>query len=473
MQESIYWYDFETTGINAASDRPIQFAGVRTNLDLEVISEPLNLFTLPSNDIVPNPEAILVTGIDFDHLQKEGSSEVDFCREIHREFSVPGSCVTGYNSIRFDDEFSRYLFYRNFFDPYAREWQHGSSRWDVIDLFRMAYALRPDGFEWPVDETGLVSFRLEKLTEANGIGHASAHDAVSDVLATIDVTKKLRDAQPKLYEYMFALRKKNEVFKQLYPLGKNPVVHVSSMYPARQSCLSVILPICAHPSNNNGVICFDLSRDPQPLIDLSSQEIQKRLFTRQEDLGAGIERIALKTIHVNKCPALAPLSTLKGQEDRLGVDMALCRSHQKRLQKASGLVEKIHEAFLMSQFDESHDPDLMLYQGGFFSDTDRAIMDEIRQSKPESLSVYGAQFQDPRLPEMLFRYRARNFAHCLNDKEQDLWDQYRSKKLLGENGITSRIEQIQALRNDGRTDDCLDGLDRYLNLMRDGLPGRK
>ena len=469
MQESIYWYDFETTGIDAASDRAIQFAGVRTNLDLEVISEPTNLFSLPSNDIVPNPEAILVTGIDFDYLQKEGLSEVDFCKEIYREFCVAGSCVAGYNSIRFDDEFTRNLFYRNFYDPYAREWQHGNSRWDVIDFFRMAHALRPDGFEWPKDESGQVSFRLEKLTEANGIGHASAHDAVSDVLATIDVTKKLRDAQPKLYQYMFSLRKKNEIFKQLYPLGKLPVVHVSSMYPARQSCLSVVLPICAHPSNSNGVICFDLSKDPQPLIELNPQEINKRLFSPQKDLGSDIERIALKTIHVNKCPALAPLLTLKGQEERLGVDMALCLDHQKRLQKASGIVEKIQEAFLMSHFDESHDPDLMLYQGGFFSDADRATMDEIRQSKPENLSAYGAQFQDPRLPEMLFRYRARNFYHCLSDGERKRWNQYRSQKLMGENGIESRLVQIHGLRSDGRVDECLVGLERHLIALKEGL----
>jgi exodeoxyribonuclease-1 len=469
MQDSIYWYDLETTGIDSGSDRAIQFAGVRTNLDLEVISKPTNLFSLPSNDIVPNPEAILVTGIDFDLLQKAGLSEVEFCKEIHKEFSVSGSCVAGYNSIRFDDEFTRHMFYRNFYDPYAREWQHGNSRWDVIDFFRMAHALRPDGFEWPRDESGSPSFRLEKLTEANGIGHASAHDAVSDVLATIDVTKKLRNAQPKLYQYMFALRKKNEVLKQLYPLGKNPVVHVSSMYPARQSCLSVVLPICSHPSNNNGVICFDLSKDPQPLIDLSSLEIKKRLFSRQEDLGADIERIAIKTIHINKCPALAPLSTLKGQGERLGVDMERCLSHQKRLQKASGVVEKIQEAFLMSQFEESDDPDLMLYQGGFFSDPDRAIMSEIQQSKPENLNAYGAQFQDPRLPEMLYRYRARNFFQTLSVEEQNQWDNFRAKKLSGENSVESRIEQIRALREGGRLDTCLDGLERYLLNMKAGL----
>ena len=268
---------------------------------------------------------------------------------------------------------------------------------------------------------------------------------------------------------MFALRKKNEVLKQLYPLGKTPVVHVSSMYPARQSCLSVVLPICTHPSNNNGVICFDLSKDPQPLIDLNSLEIKKRLFSRQEDLGADIERIAIKTIHVNKCPALAPLSTLKGQEERLGVDMELCLSHQKRLQKASGVVEKIQEAFLMSQFEESDDPDLMLYQGGFFSDTDRAIMGEIHESKPENLNAYGPQFQDLRLPEMLYRYRARNFIQTLSVEEQNQWDSFRAKKLVGENSVESRIDQIQALREGGRLDACLDGLERYLLDMKAGL----
>ena len=214
MADSIYWYDYETTGIDPARDRVLQFAGVRTDMDLNVISEPLDLFCKPGDDVLPSPDAILVTGIKMSEVLDKGLTETKFIEKILAEFTVSGTCVAGFNSLRFDDEFTRNTLYRNFLDPYAREWQGGNSRWDVIDLFRMAQALRPQGYVWPRNEQDVPTFRLEKLTEVNGIGHESAHDAVSDVLATIDVTRKLRQAQPKLYDFLFELRNKKKVTSQ-------------------------------------------------------------------------------------------------------------------------------------------------------------------------------------------------------------------------------------------------------------------
>jgi len=244
MADTIYWYDFETTGTDPVLDRAIQFAGVRTDLDLNVIGEPLNLFCRPGDDVIPQPEAILVTGLMMSELAQGGLTEAEFCGTILQQFSVPQTCVAGYNSIRFDDEFTRQMLYRNFHEPYTREWQGGNSRWDVIDLFRMAYALRPEGLKWPVDENEAPSFRLDLLTKANGIGHEDAHDAVSDVLATIELTKVLKQKQPRLYAYLFNLRGKKQVLQQLYPLGKSALVHVSSMYPARHGCVAIALPLC-------------------------------------------------------------------------------------------------------------------------------------------------------------------------------------------------------------------------------------
>nr|GFC99807.1 hypothetical protein [Tanacetum cinerariifolium] len=118
----------------------------------------------------------------------------------------------GYNTLRFDDEMTRYSLYRNFFDPYGREWQGGNSRWDLIDVVRTAYALRPEGIVWP-EEEGRVTLKLERLTAANGIDHGQAHDALSDVRATIALARLIRDKQPKLYDYLFQLRSKH---KRLY-----------------------------------------------------------------------------------------------------------------------------------------------------------------------------------------------------------------------------------------------------------------
>ncbi|MFT4631572.1 MAG: exodeoxyribonuclease-1 [Candidatus Azotimanducaceae bacterium] len=463
MDETIYWYDFETTGIDPGRDRAIQFAGVRTDLDLNVLGEPLNIFCYPGDDVVPSPDAILVTGIHMTELPQRGLRETDFIAQIAAQFSQPGTCVSGFNSIRFDDEFTRYTLYRNFLDPYAREWQGGNSRWDVIDLFRMAHALRPEGLLWPESAPGVPSFRLEALTEANHVGHANAHDAVADVMATIDVTRKLRHAQGKLYDYLFNLRRKAAVRDQLYPLGKSAIVHVSSMYPAMMNCLAVVLPLCAHPTNPNGVICVDLGADPRDLIDVSPEALYRRIFSTKKALEAsGFERIGLKTIHVNRCPAIAPLSTLQGRAETLGIDVKACLSNMRQLQRASGIVEKITDAFSRSHFPAIDDPDLMLYQGDFFSAADRQVMDEVRQAKPADLAQFAARFQDPRLPEMLFRYRARNFPDTLGESERETWDLWRRQQWADNERLQVAQTRTQALQDENGEQACLTDLTRYL-----------
>ena len=441
--ETMLWYDLETSGTDVGYDRILQFAGVRTDLELNPIGEPLNFFCYPGDDVVPDPDAMQVTGLKMSQIRDQGMNEAEFSRQIHSAFSEPQTCVVGFNSIRFDDEFARVLFYRNFYDPYAREWQGGNSRWDVIDFFRMAAALRPEGFNWPSRDNGSPSFRLEHLTAANGVSHEGAHDAVADVMATIDVVRLLRRAQPKLYEYLFNLRRKKAVLDQLYPLGKQALVHVSSMYPATQRCLAVVLPIAVHPTNPNGIICFDLSQDPEDLIRCGPEELQRRIFTRNDELGENESRIPLKTIHVNRAPAISPLGTVLSQAHELGIDLDLCEQHKQRLQRSAGLVEKIDEAFSATQFTRTEDPDQMLYQGDFFSRQDREVMAAVQAAEPSALPAYRGQFSDHRLPEMLFRYQARNYPASLSEADLARWQGFIRQRMDASiaQGRRERLEQ--------------------------------
>lgn len=426
MQETIYWYDYETTGVDPARDRPVQFGGIRTDLDLNIIGEATSLLCRLSDDILPVAEAMLVTGISPAMLLQRGITEAEFTDRVNREFSQPGTCVAGYNSIRFDDEFTRHALYRNFFDPYAREWQAGNSRWDVIDLFRMAYALRPDGIKWPNDKQGVVSFRLEELTRANDVEHNLAHDALADVHATIDLTALLRDKQPRLYDFLFQLRSKRRVLEQMYPLGKSAILHVSSMYAVSHGCLAIVLPICSHPGTSNGIVVYDLSLDPEPLLTLPADEIRRLIFSPRGDLAAHESRIPLKTLHINRCPAVAPLTTLTDANcERLAIDRTLCLHHMEKIQHAAGIVEKIQEAFGVSEYAEASDPDLMLYQGDFFSNADKQSMSIVRQASAQQLAELSLPFEDSRLPEMLFRYRARNYPDTLNPDEKIRWRRYK------------------------------------------------
>ncbi|SDR75339.1 exodeoxyribonuclease I [Pseudomonas oryzae] len=422
MTASIFWYDYETTGIDPRRDRPLQVAGIRTDEALNEIGAPLNLYCRPSDDILPHPMSCLITGIDPARLEQQGLGEAEFMTRLHAELARPGTCSAGYNSLRFDDEVTRYSLYRNFFDPYAREWQGGNSRWDLIDLVRTAYALRPQGIEWPQEE-GRVSLRLEKLTAANGIEHGQAHDALADVRATIALARLLRERQPRLYAWCYQLRSKPQVLEQIRLL--QPMVHISGRFSAQRHFLSVVLPLAWHPRNRNALIVCDLQADIAPLLELPAEVLAKRLYTRREELGEDELPVPLKLVQINRCPIVAPLAVLRPEDrERLGVDMLQCTARAQLLeQQRTVWADKLPQIFAENGFAASADPEQRLYDG-FIGDRDRGLCVQVRDSDPQQLAKYAGQFTDERLVELLFRYRARNFPQTLSEAEQLRWMEF-------------------------------------------------
>jgi exodeoxyribonuclease-1 len=419
VTSSIFWYDYETTGINPRNDRPLQMAGIRTDDQLNEIAEPVNLYCQPSDDILPHPAACLVTGITPERLSEKGLCEADFMTRVHAELAASGTCGAGYNTLRFDDEMTRYSLYRNFFDPYGREWQGGNSRWDLIDVVRTAYALRPEGIVWPQEE-GRVTLKLERLTAANGIDHGQAHDALSDVRATIALARLIRDKQPKLYDYLFQLRSKHKVQEQIRLL--QPLVHISGRFSAARSYLGVVLPLAWHPTNRNALIVCDLFHDHRPLLEVDAATLRQHLYTRREELADGQLPVPLKLLHINKCPVIAPLSVLREEDrSRLQLDMHLYKERVAHLNDAQAVwQEKLKVVYANDDFASSEDPEQQLYDG-FINDRDRRLCEQVRSAEPEQLAREAWPFDDARLPELLFRYRARNFAETLNDSEQQRW----------------------------------------------------
>lgn len=454
---SFYWYDFETFGADPFRDRPCQFAGIRTDEEFNVIGDPDVFFCKPADDVLPHPEACLITGITPQQAQREGVNEAEFIARIHRQFAEPGTCVVGYNSIRFDDEVTRNTLYRNFYDPYAREWQNGNSRWDIIDMVRLTRALRPEGIVWPEHEDGRPSFKLEQLTAANGISHEAAHDALSDVWATIELAKLIKNKQPKLYDYVYKNRDKRLVDQQLNVVAQKPVLHISSMFPAERGCAAIVVPLARDSVNKNAVYVYDLSVDPEPLLSLSAEQISERIFTRREDMPEGVARVPIKGVHINKCPIVAPVNVMSAEAaQRLGIDLSVCRENLERIKAAPGLAEKVQAVFSGREFEAVSDPDQALYSGGFFSSHDRKLMDQLRQMNPEQLSEARPPFRDARLADMLFRYRGRNYLDTLNAEERAQWQEYRRACFTDETigsrlTLDSYFQRIDELMNAPQT----------------------
>jgi len=429
-QPTFYWHDYETWGLNASLDRPSQFAGIRTDMDFNIIGDPDMFYCRLSDDYFPNLESALITGITPEITQAEGIPEFEFARKINQQFSQLNTCVVGYNTIRFDEEFSRNLFYRNFYDPYEYAWKNSSSRWDIIDLVRAAYALRPDGIVWPKNEQGMPSFRLELLTEANGISHEQAHDATSDVYATIAIAKLIKQKAPKLFDYYYDLRNKNKV-KALIDVEKmTPLVHISGMFGAVRGNTALVAPLVWHPVNTNAVVVVDLNQDISPLFELSADEIRERLYTKRDELGEKLP-IPLKLVHINKCPFLAISKTLLPENaERLGVNRQACLDNLERLKANRQIVDVVSDVFQQEyKFDNKANVDAMLYDG-FFSFEDKKAFEKIRNSKPENLAELSLSVTDKRFKELFFRYRARNFPDSLTNDEAELWTKHRQSALL-------------------------------------------
>ncbi len=426
MTATFFFYDLETFGLNPKEDRIAQFAGIRTDANFNIIGEPVNLYCQPPEEYIPDPESILITGITPQEAREKGLPEAEFARQIHALFSEPNTCILGYNNIRFDDEMIRYLFYRNFIDPYAYTWQNGNSRWDLLDVVRATYAFRPEGIEWPYNEDGTVSLKLEHLSKANHLLHEKAHDALSDVYATIGMAQLIAQTQPKLFHYYFEHRRA----KDLHPLidfeKLTPLLHVSGMFGSARNYYSLIMPLFFHPHNKNQLITVDLMGDIEPLLTLDSSTIAQKLYQPTATLAEGESRIPLKGIHLNRAPILAPASILKTLANPK-VDETYCfENYQRILTKRTLLQNKLFEIYQAPPpFETDHNaPVESLLYHGFFEAQDRHKMAKIPNLEGIALRDFNFDFHDPRLEPLLFIYRARNFFATLYPDEQAKWLNY-------------------------------------------------
>ncbi|WP_181246222.1 exodeoxyribonuclease I [Siccibacter turicensis] len=444
-QSTFLFHDYETFGKSPSLDRPAQFAAIRTDAEFNIIGEPEVFFCKPADDYLPQPEAVMITGITPQQALSQGMNEADFAKRIHALFTVPKTCVVGYNNVRFDDEVTRNIFYRNFYDPYAWSWQHDNSRWDLLDVMRACYALRPDGIVWPENDDGLPSFRLEHLTKANGIEHANAHDAMADVYATIAMAQLVRTRQPKLFDYLFSFRSKQKLISLIDVPQMKPLVHVSGMFGALRGNTSWVAPLAWHPDNRNAVIMVDLAGDVSPLLALDADALRERLYTPKAQLNAAA--VPVKLVHLNKCPVLAQANTLRPEDaERLGIDRQHCLNNLKLLRDNPQVREKVVAIYAEAEpFVPSDNVDAQLYNG-FFSDADRAAMNIVLQTEPQNLPALDISFVDPRIEKLLFNYRARNYPGTLDEAEQQRWLNHR-REVFTPNYLQRWAQELEMLYN--------------------------
>ncbi|MEI7682717.1 MAG: exodeoxyribonuclease I [Candidatus Saccharibacteria bacterium] len=436
---SLFFYDLETSGINPRSSRIMQFAGQRTDLKLKPIGEPVNILIKLSDDILPEPNAIMITGITPQQTKADGITEAEFLKIFSHEIAIPGTIFTGFNNVRFDDEFMRFLNYRNFYDPYEWQWQDERSRWDILDVVRLTRALRPDGITWPFDTDGKPSNRLEMLSSVNGLEHTDAHDALSDVRATIALARLIYNKQNKLFEYLLSIRGKKAVADLVD--SDQPFVYASGKYSADYQKTAVVTKIADHPTRQ-GALVYDLRHDPNQYLRKTPSELVE-LWRWKKD---AIEpRLPIKTLQYNRVPAVAPLGVLdKDCQKRLRIDLAIVKANRQKLSKANDFKKNLLRALEIMDKDQQTrlvatdtEVDAQLYDN-FISRPDQIVMRAVRVAEPDDLNGFTNRLIDPRLKAILPLYKARNFPKSLSSEELAEWERHRQQVLTG-GGKQSRL----------------------------------
>ena len=445
MPQTFFFYDLETSGLSARDDRIMQFAGIRTTLELEPIGEPYNILVKLNDDTLPSPDALMVTGITPQETVADGYSEAEFAAMLINDVFTPDTITVGFNSIRFDDEFIRHLFWRNFYDPYEWSWRDGRSRWDILDVVRMTRALRPEGIEWPFVDGKEVN-RLELLTKLNGIDHLKAHDALSDVEALIAVTKLIKETQPQLYSYLLKIRDKKEVKKLVNLDDKQPFVYVSGQYEADYHKGTVVFPLTS--GRNSNIVVYDLRYDPTPFLQLSLAELEKRMFaTWDERQKEGFVSVPVKEMQYNRAPAVAPLGVLAqaGGWERLSLTEAQITAHRNILLSDPSFAENVRSVLeKRPEFKKSDAVEAQLYDG-FIAGVDVMRIEKVRQANEQQLADLHPDFGDERLSPLLLHYKARNYPKSLAEEEVGLWETWRGERIMGQlPAFVKRLQELSA-----------------------------
>jgi exodeoxyribonuclease-1 len=449
MAQTFFFYDLETSGLDARHSRIMQFAGIRTDMDLNPIGEPYNVLVKLNDDTLPAPEALMVTGITPQQTQADGYTEAEFAKLLKDEIFTPETVSVGFNSIRFDDEFVRHLFWRNFHDPYEWSWKDGRSRWDLLDVVRMTRALRPEGITWPVVD-GKATNRLELLTKENGIDHLKAHDALSDVEALIAVTNLIKTKQPQLYQYLFDMRDKKKVQKMVNLDEKKPFVYTSGRYDAAHEKTTVAFPLTS--GKNGNVIVYDLRYDPTGLVDLSVGELKNKLYaTREERKKEGFIPLPVKELQYNRAPAVAPVGVLEQSDGwkKIHLDMETVEKHKMLLLRSPQFAENVRSIFEnRAEFKKSPHPEAQLYDG-FVADRDRLRIETVRNATERELADFHPEFSDERLGGLLLHFKARNYPKTLSEDEAHAWEAWRSQHITAQlPQFMKSLERLAATERD-------------------------
>lgn len=426
MTHTYLFYDTETTGLNICCDQVMQFAAIRTDLALHEI-ERVEFKVKLNPDVIPSPYALLTHRISI-HDCNDGLSEYEAAKKIHALFNQPNTISIGYNTLNFDDELLRFTFFRNLLTPYTHQYANGCSRMDIYPCVVFYYLYHRDFLNWPSNDEGVVNLKLENLATANQLEQLKAHDALSDVEATIALARKLQMKQQS-WDYVRRYFNKNQELERLHKLDRMALM-INGRLGAKQHYQAPVINLGQHYHYRNQTVWLRL--DDDKLTATTRTNIPNNTWVFRKKL--------------TEPPFLLPLTT-KTQRHLSEERLQLAEQNYRWLQAQPELLKDIKAYYLNYTYPsiENLDPDAALYEAGFPSDLDQRLCAQFHNADLHQKQHIVERLESPYLTRAARRLLSRNYFNCAPDEDhREALVNYRLEKRYT---AADALQDIAQLRN--------------------------
>lgn len=468
MQKTYLFYDLETTGINKCFDQVLQFAAIRTDLELNELERHEIMIKL-NPDVIPSPEAVVVHEISIEDMQ-QGELELTAVEKIHALLNTPGTISCGYNTLKFDDEFLRFSFHKNLLPPYNHQWANDCGRMDIYPVAMLYYLYKNDIIQWP-EIDGNVSLKLENLNKANHLAIGHAHTAIVDVEATVALAK-LFFKDKKMWDYVMAYFDKHQDTARIKTLatalqtGKD--IHQIGLFVGGAGAVDFYqypaLSLGQHNHYKNQILWLRLDRPElsQTTVD-NVPEMTWVAKKKLGDLGFLLPFSGRHIRHLNET-----------RQKQCKENLAWLEAHPAIFNE----IKSYHREYKYPDVPNI-DVDASLYQSGFLTPAEQALSARFHQAKPSEKMAIAREFKNPSLREMAIRLVGRNYPDYLDEKGKKAFSErlhniyykdtneapidYRSGRQLTAPVALAKIDEaLQQQDISSRKRDLLTGLKNYL-----------